>query len=105
MKRPFRFQQFQIRDQGAAMKIGTDAVLLGSWAPIRNAKRIVDIGTGCGLVALMVGQRTIDCKAEIHAIEIDGDAAAQALENFSACLLYTSPSPRDATLSRMPSSA
>ena len=66
------------------MKIGTDGVLLGSWTPVRDAKRIVDIGTGCGLIALMIGQRTVASEAFISAIDIDVDAARQALENFSA---------------------
>ena len=84
MKPPFRFQQFEVRDQGSAMKIGTDGVLLGSWAPVRDAQRIVDVGTGSGLIALMIGQRTVASQAIVSAIDIDVDAAQQALENFSA---------------------
>ena len=84
MKTPFRFQQFAVRDQGSAMKIGTDGVLLGSWAPIRDANTIVDVGTGCGLIALMIGQRTVAQRATVRAIDVDRDAAQQALENFSA---------------------
>ena len=82
-KRPFRFQQFEVRDQGAAMKVGTDGVLLGSWAPVRGAKRTIDIGTGSGLIALMIGQRTVALKSVVHAIDVDSAAATQALENFS----------------------
>ena len=84
MKTPFRFQQFEVRDQGSAMKIGTDGVLLGSWAPIRDAHTIVDIGTGCGLIALMIGQRTVAQRAMVRAIDVDRDAAQQAHENFLA---------------------
>jgi len=81
-KEPFRFQQFAIRDDGAAMKIGTDAVLLGSWAPIRDAKTVLEIGTGCGIVALMLAQRSQTLDSKIAAIDIDRGAAQQALENF-----------------------
>jgi len=61
------------------MKIGTDAVLLGSWVDIRYSKRILDIGTGCGIIALMLAQRS---EAEIDAVEIDPDSAEEAHENF-----------------------
>lgn len=66
------------------MKIGTDAVLLGAWAPTREAKRILDIGTGCGIIALMLAQRTAKIHSTIGAIDIDEDAARQAVENFVA---------------------
>jgi len=82
MKQPFRFQQFSIRDSGSAMKIGTDGVLLGAWTPIREAKSILDIGTGCGIVALMLAQRTSEVGSRIDAIDLDQGAAEQALENF-----------------------
>lgn len=62
------------------MKVGTDGVLLGAWA--RGGKRILDIGTGTGLVALMMAQRYPD--ALVDAVEIDPDAARQAQENVSA---------------------
>lgn len=60
------------------MKVGIDGVLLGAWTPIENAKRILDIGTGTGLIALMLAQRT---DAEITAIDIDSNAVLQATEN------------------------
>lgn len=66
------------------MKIGTDAVLLGAWAPIRDAKRILDVGTGSGIIALMLAQRTARIGSQIHAIDIDEPAAGQAIENFAA---------------------
>lgn len=79
----FRFKQFNIDDTNTAMKIGTDGVLLGAWAfsDIRPS-RILDIGTGSGLIALMMAQRFP--QAAITAIEIDTDAARQARENISA---------------------
>ena len=62
------------------MKVGTDAVLLGAWA--RGGKRILDIGTGTGVVALMMAQRFP--MAQVHAIDIEQDACCQAEENVSA---------------------
>ncbi len=61
------------------MKVGTDGVLLGSWANCTHATRILDIGTGTGLIALMLAQRS---NATIKAVEIDKDAANQAKLNF-----------------------
>jgi tRNA1Val (adenine37-N6)-methyltransferase len=77
----FRFKQFQILDDKCAMKVGVDAVLLGAWADVSKAKSILDIGTGSGVIALMLAQRSI---ALIHAIEIDQDAAKQAGENATS---------------------
>ena len=121
------------------MKVGTDGILLGAWADVSDCQRILDMGTGTGLVALMLAQRSHE-HCQIEAVELDPLAAQQAQENFQAspwhnrlhlthqdvqtycqqtqyqfdlivanppyfCLLYTSPSPRDGPLSRMPSSA
>lgn len=61
------------------MKIGTDAVLLGAWTDLGNAKQILDIGTGCGILALMLAQRS---EAGIDAVEIDPASADEALHNF-----------------------
>ena len=63
------------------MKVGTDAVLLGAWAGVAGASKILDVGTGCGLLALMMAQRT-GLKTSITAIDIDPVAAARAKENF-----------------------
>jgi len=77
----FEFKQFTINQDRCAMKIGTDGVLLGAWAPIdKTANSILDIGTGTGVIALMMAQRS---NAEIvDAIEIDSDAYEQAVDNF-----------------------
>jgi len=75
----FEFKQFRIEQQKAAMKVGTDGVLLGAWAPIDNAGRILDIGTGTGLIALMLAQRS---NAWIDAVEIDEMACEEAKFNF-----------------------
>ena len=75
----FRFQQFTVHDDRCAMKVGTDGVLLGAWTDASAAQKAVDIGTGCGLVALMLAQRYPTL--QITAVEIDAEAAAQAAEN------------------------
>ena len=75
----FRFKQFDIHQDKCTMKVGTDGVLLGAWANVENARKALDIGTGTGLIALMLGQRTSGC--DIHAVEIDETAANQAREN------------------------
>lgn len=74
----FRFKQFTIWHDKCAMKVGTDAVLLGSWVNIENRLKILDIGTGSGIIALMLAQRS---KGNIDAIDIDPGACAQAEEN------------------------
>jgi tRNA1Val (adenine37-N6)-methyltransferase len=74
----FRFKQFNLEDKGATMKTGTDAVLLGAWADIEDAGRILDIGTGSGIIALMMAQRS---EAVIDAVEIDEISANTASSN------------------------
>ncbi len=78
-RQPFRFKQFSIADDMCAMKVGTDGVLLGAWAKTESAKRILDIGTGSGLIAIMSAQK--NKTAEITGIEIEKNAAMQAQEN------------------------
>ena len=55
----FQFKQFTVWHDKCAMKVGTDGVLLGAWASVRNAHKILDVGTGTGLVALMLAQRSL----------------------------------------------
>ena len=76
----FQFKQFTIEDEHCAMKIGTDGCLLGAWADVANAESILDIGTGSGIIAIMLAQRS---KATIDAVEIDNSAYKQSCENFS----------------------
>lgn len=66
----FQFKQFTVWHDKCAMKVGTDGVLLGAWASVQGAHRILDIGTGTGLVALMLAQRSLP-DANIVALEID----------------------------------
>ena len=73
----FQFRQFFVGQQHCAMKVGTDGVLLGAWAT--GGHHILDIGTGTGVVALMMAQRFPS--ADIDAIEVDHDAAEQATDN------------------------
>ena len=82
---PFKFKQFTIQQDSCAMKIGTDGVLLGAWASIDNQPfSILDIGTGTGVVALMIAQRS---SAEvIDTLEIDDAAYEQSTENFENSL-------------------
>ncbi|AHV33858.1 tRNA1(Val) (adenine(37)-N6)-methyltransferase [Aeromonas dhakensis] len=88
----FTFKQFHVEHDRCAMKVGTDGILLGAWAPLGKARRILDIGTGSGLIALMLAQRShADCR--IDAVELDKHAAQQARENAAA-----SPWPRRVTI-------
>lgn len=74
----FRFKQFTVFHDRCAMKVGTDGTLLGAWTDITGVQSILDIGTGTGLVALMLAQRS---PAYIDAVEIDPEASLQAREN------------------------
>lgn len=81
----FTFKQFKIQQDRCAMKVGTDGVLLGAWADIESAQNILDIGTGTGVIAVMLAQRSQNTEGvKIHAVEIDEAAAEQAQENFKA---------------------
>ena len=77
----FRFKQFTIQQEQAAMKVGTDGVLLGAWASVPGpGSRVLDVGTGTGLIALMIAQRSRD--VWVDALEIDPSSARQANENI-----------------------
>ena len=75
----FTFKQFDIQHDKCAMKVGTDGVLLGAWA--EGGQRILDIGTGTGLIAIMMAQRYGE--ASVTGVDIDHDAAIQARDNAS----------------------
>ncbi|APA00874.1 tRNA1(Val) (adenine(37)-N6)-methyltransferase [Flavobacterium commune] len=77
----FQFKKFSIEQDRCAMKVGTDGVLLGAWTPLENNPfSILDIGTGTGIIALMLAQRSH--AEQIDALEIDEDAYEQATDNF-----------------------
>ena len=76
---PFQFKQFSIEQNDCAMKVGTDGVLLGAWCSVSKVKKALDIGTGSGVIAIMLAQR---CEAEIHGVEIEEGAFQQAKGNM-----------------------
>lgn len=77
----FETKHFNVRQDRCAMKVGTDGILLGSWAQAADGRDILDIGCGTGIVALMMADRY--SHSHVDAIDIDGDAAQQASENFA----------------------
>jgi len=79
----FRFKQFSIWHDQCAMKVNTDGILLGAWTNINSAKQILDIGTGTGLIALILAQKSATDKSTVVAVEIDDAAAQQARFNFA----------------------
>ena len=78
--KPFRFQQFSIQQSKDVFRVGTDGVLLGAMCNVKNAKKILEIGTGTGLISLMLAQRNVSAK--ISAIDINENAVKLASENF-----------------------
>ncbi|MBR1882977.1 MAG: methyltransferase [Muribaculaceae bacterium] len=80
--KPFRFKQFSLSHSRSSMKVGTDAVLMGAWCPVDGEQRVLDVGTGCGIIALMLAQR---CRqAHIAGIDIHQSSVEEASENFKA---------------------
>jgi tRNA1Val (adenine37-N6)-methyltransferase len=82
-KTEFRFKRFVVEQAGCAMKVGTDGVLLGAWCRVRpQDKLLLDIGTGTGVIALQLAQRTEMQNSFVEAVEIDEANCARARENF-----------------------
>jgi tRNA1Val (adenine37-N6)-methyltransferase len=75
----FRFKEFLVEDDQSTMRVGTDAVLLGAWACVSDDTTILEVGTGCGLISLILAQRS---SANIDAIDIDYPSVEQAKKNF-----------------------
>lgn len=80
MSNGFQFKQFFIQHDKCAMKVNTDGILLGAVAHIQNCRQILDLGTGSGLVAMMLAQRT-DEDCHIYGLELEPNAYLQAVEN------------------------
>ncbi len=78
---PFQFKQFAVAHSRSTMQVGTDAVLLGAWTKHASPQRILDVGTGCGIIALMLAQRY--ATAVIEAIDYDTTSVDEANENFT----------------------
>lgn len=79
-KELFRFKQFECRHAQSSMKIGVDAVLIGAWVDVVNRQKILDVGTGCGVIAMMCAQR--NSNASIVGIDIDEKSIGEAKLNF-----------------------
>lgn len=80
MKR-FHFKHFSLYHDRSTMKVGTDAVLLGAWVDVKPTDWVLDIGTGCGILPLMLAQKGV---AKVHAVDLDEASAVEAAENFQA---------------------
>ena len=81
MVQAFKFKEFTVEQDKVAMKIGTDGVLLGAWSTVdKYPDTVLDIGTGSGVIALMIAQRS-DAMT-IDAVELDENAYEQAVESF-----------------------
>ena len=81
--KPFQFKQFTIHQERCTMKVGTDGVLLGAWARVEGVGKILDIGAGTGIIAIMAAQRAPE--AMVDAVEIDEAAFLQSRENMAGC--------------------
>lgn len=80
-KGPFHFKRFSVQQDGAAMKVGTDGIVLGCWSPVQEARRVLDIGAGNGYVGIMLLQR-MKPGGSLFAVELEPDAAQQTEDNY-----------------------
>ncbi|MDZ4710032.1 MAG: methyltransferase [Saprospiraceae bacterium] len=83
VSKPFFFKQFAVAQDKVTMKVGTDGVLLGAWVDIQEKTSALDVGTGTGLIALILAQRMKDT-ALVDAVDIDPGAIEQARDNFQS---------------------
>ena len=79
--RPFHFKHFSLFHHRSTMKVGTDAILLGRWVEVSPTDVVLDIGTGCGLLPLMLSQKGV---AHVDAVDIDKASIEEATVNFEA---------------------
>ncbi|MBW8192346.1 methyltransferase [Neiella marina] len=83
----FQCKAFYVGHDRCGMKVGTDSLLLGSWVSLSETRQVLDIGTGSGILALMMAQRLTEqgtANAIVDAVELDTAAAQQAADNFAA---------------------
>lgn len=79
--RPFHFKHFSMYHHRSTMKIGTDAVLLGRWVEVNPSDVVLDIGTGCGILPMMLAQKGV---AQVDAVDLDVPSVEEAGVNFAA---------------------
>ena len=79
--RPFHFKHFSLYHHRSTMKVGTDAILLGRWVEVKPTDVVLDIGTGCGLLPLMLSQKGV---SQVDAVDIDRASIEEATINFQA---------------------
>lgn len=80
----FRFKRFAVEHDNSAIKVGVDGVLVALLAPADGVRRILDAGCGCGVISLVMAQRTEESGAEIVGIDIDTPSVEEAASNFAA---------------------
>lgn len=76
----FQFKHFSLKHEQSAHKIGTDSILLSTWLEASNPKRILDLGSGCGVITFILAQRFP--KALIDGVEIDESSYREGLQNL-----------------------
>ena len=79
----FRFKEFEVSQEQCAMKINTDGVLLGAWVDVAKKSKVLDIGTGSGVIAMMLAQRC--ASAKVVGVEVDESSCTEASANMAAC--------------------
>lgn len=79
--RRFHFKHFSLYHDRSTMKVGTDAVMLGAWVKVKPSDYVLDIGTGCGILSLMLAQKGV---AKVDAVDMDEDSIYEAAGNFEA---------------------
>ena len=84
--KPFHFQQFSIQQSKEVFRVGTDGVLLGALSSVDHVKKVLEVGTGTGLISLMLAQRNPN--AQILAIDINENAVQLANENFEKSIFH-----------------
>lgn len=84
-ERRFHLKPFSLSHDHSTMKVGTDSLILGAWTNVENTRNILDIGTGCGILSMMLASK---CDADIIAIELDKDSSEEANANFISSPFY-----------------